>query len=50
MAYLGRQELPPLGIGGWKMPANAVHLAFHLMIGSVGLAAHHWTLKKESTV
>lgn len=50
IAYLGRQELPPLGIAGWKMPATAVHLAFHLMIGSVGLTAHQWALRRESRV
>jgi hypothetical protein len=50
MAYLARQELPPLGLVGWKVPATAVHLAFHLMIGSIGLAAHHWALRRESTV
>ena len=50
LAYLSRQELAPLGIAGWKMPATAVHFAFHLMIGSVGLAAHQWALKRESTV
>jgi hypothetical protein len=50
LAYLGRQELPPLSIGGWKAPATTVHFTFHLLIGSIGLAAHRWALRKDLTV
>jgi hypothetical protein len=50
LAYLGRQELPPLNLGAWKMPAAAVHFTFHLLIGSIGIAAHRWALKKDLAV
>ena len=49
LAYLGRQELPPLSIVGWKAPATTVHFTFHLLIGSIGLAAHRWALRKDLT-
>lgn len=50
LATIGRQELAPLSIAGWKAPASAVHFTFHLLIGSTGLAAHRWALAKESKV
>ena len=50
LAYIGRQELPPLSMGGWKAPATTVHFTFHLLIGSIGLAAHRWALRKDLTV
>jgi hypothetical protein len=37
VAFLGRQELAPLAIFGWSLPANAVHLGFHLLLGISGL-------------
>jgi hypothetical protein len=49
LAYLGRQELPPLHIAGWNAPAAVVHFTFHLLIATMGLAAHRWALQKEST-
>jgi hypothetical protein len=50
LAYLGRQELPPLKVAGWSAPAAAVHFTFHLLIGGIGLAVHRWALKKELTL
>jgi hypothetical protein len=47
LAYLGRQELTPLSIAGWKVAASTVHVAFHLLIGMTGLAAYRWALKKD---
>ncbi len=47
LAYLSRQELPPLSIGAWKAQATAVHFGFHLLIGTVGLTAYRWALKKD---
>jgi len=49
LAYLGRQELPPLSLAGWKAPASTVHFTFHLLIVSTGLAAHRWALRKDLT-
>lgn len=46
LAYLGRQELPPLSLGAWKAPATVVHFVFHLLVGGGGLAAHRWALKR----
>jgi hypothetical protein len=50
LAYLGRQELAPLGIAGWKAPAPVVHMVFHLLIGGMGLIAYRWALRRELTV
>jgi hypothetical protein len=47
LAYLGRQELMPLSIAGWKVGASTVHVAFHLLIGMTGLAAYRWALQKD---
>lgn len=47
LAYLSHQDLSPLSLAGWRMPATAVHLAFHLVLGGSGLAAHRWALGRE---
>jgi hypothetical protein len=49
LAYLGRQELMPLSMAGWKVPASIVHVTFHLLIGVTGLAVYRWALKKDLT-
>ncbi len=46
LAYLSHQDLSPLSLAGWKLPAVAVHFAFHLVLGGVGLLAHRWALKR----
>lgn len=48
LAYLGRQELPPLNLAGWRWPATVVHFGFHLVLAAAGLLAHRWALKRES--
>ena len=47
LAYLGRQELPPLVLFGWQWPAIYVHLIYHLALGAVGYALYRWALKRE---
>jgi hypothetical protein len=46
LAYLSHQDMAPLNLMGWKMPATAVHLTFHLLLGSAGLVAHRWVLMR----
>ena len=48
LAILSRQELAPLTVAGAKWSATTVHVAFHLLIGAAGLAAHRWALRRES--
>jgi hypothetical protein len=47
LAFLGEQQLAPLRIAGGHWPATHVHLAFHLLLGGGGLAAHRRALGKE---
>ncbi len=47
LAYLGRQELPPLQIAGLQFAATSVHFGFHLFLAAAGLTAHRWALRKE---
>lgn len=47
LAYLGRQELPPLVFFGWPWPAPVVHFVFHIMLAAAGLAVHRWALGRE---
>ena len=46
LAYLERQEWPPLQIAGLHFPATGVHFGFHLFLAAAGLAAHRWALRK----
>jgi len=48
LAILSRQELAPLTVAGVKWSATTVHVAFHLLVGASGLAAHRWALRRES--
>ncbi len=48
LAYLGRQELAPLAVAGWKCSATSVHFGFHLLLGAGGLFAHRWALRRET--
>jgi hypothetical protein len=48
LSYLGQQNLAPLNLAGWKWPASSVNLAFHLLLGGIGLAAYRWALRRES--
>ena len=47
VAYLGRQELAPLSIFGWPLPASGIHIGFHLLLGAAGYRLHRWALRKE---
>ncbi|MBM4262216.1 MAG: hypothetical protein FJ145_12395 [Deltaproteobacteria bacterium] len=47
LAYVGRQELVPLNVFGWRLPAPWVHLSFHLLLGALGLLMHRWALRRE---
>ncbi len=47
VAYLGRQELAPLIIFGWPLPASWIHFAFHLLLGGVGYWLHRRALRRE---
>ena len=47
LSLLSRQELPPLMLFGRQWPGTTVHLAFHILIGAFGYAAHRWALKRE---
>jgi hypothetical protein len=47
LAILGRHELAPLSFGGAGWSADAVHFAFHLFLGTTGLAAHRWALRRS---
>jgi len=50
LAYLGRQELAPLSIAGWKAPAAVAHFAFHLLVAFTGLMAYRWALRRDLAV
>jgi len=47
LAFLGREELAPLNLGGWQWSATTVHFTFHLALMSIGLALHRWALRRE---
>ena len=46
-AIAGGQELAPFTLAGVNLPAGAAHIAFHLVLGGAGLAAHRWALKRS---
>ena len=46
MAIAAREELAPLDIAGVSMAADTVHLAFHIVLGGLGLFAHRRALKR----
>ncbi len=46
LSWIGRQELPPLALGGWQLSATFVHFAFHFLLGGTGLIAHRWALHR----
>ena len=50
LAYLGREELPPLTVMGQTWSATTVHFVFHLVLGGAGLTAYSWALKKQVAV
>ena len=50
LAYLGRQELPPLTLFGLGWPGSSVHFIFHLLFGGAGIALHRWGLRREAVL
>ena len=49
LAFLSRQELPPLALFGAAWSGTTVHLTFHCAIGIAGYLAHRWALRRELT-
>jgi hypothetical protein len=49
LAFLSRQELPPLALFGAAWSGTTVHLAFHCALGIAGYLAHRWALRRELT-
>jgi hypothetical protein len=47
LAYLSRQEVPPLVLFGSPWPAVYVHLIYHIALGGIGYALYHWALRRE---
>jgi len=47
LAYLSRQELPPLALFGGQWPGLYIHLIYHVALGAVGYALYRWALKRE---
>jgi hypothetical protein len=45
LAVLGGDELAPLRIAGWNLSADAIHFAFHAVLGGYGLIAHRSALR-----
>lgn len=48
LAFLGRQELPPLYLFGSEWRGITVHLAFHCALGAAGYGAYRWALRRET--
>lgn len=46
LSYLGREELAPLTIAGWKWSAVTIHFAFHALLLVIGMGAYGWALKR----
>jgi len=47
LAFLSRQELPPLVLFGRPWAGLHVHLAYHFVLGATGYALHRWALGRE---
>jgi len=50
LAYLGRQELPPLTLFDLSWSASSIHFVFHLLFGGAGFALHRWGLQREAVL
>ncbi len=46
LSYLGRKEMGVLVLGGWQWSATWVHLLFHFLLLTSGLAVHSFGLRK----
>ncbi|MBI2358395.1 MAG: hypothetical protein HYV04_05745 [Deltaproteobacteria bacterium] len=47
--HLGRKEMAPFVVGGWRWPAGVIHAAFHLFVFGLGLLAYRLALRRESS-
>lgn len=47
LSYLGRKEMAPLALWGWKGSGAVVHLLFHLFLLGAGLLAYRRALGRE---
>jgi len=47
LAFLSRQELPPLILFGIQWPGTFTHLVFHVLLGISGYAIYRWALTRE---
>ena len=48
LAFLSRQELPPLALLGMQWPGTLTHLMFHIALGISGYLLYRWALTRES--
>jgi drug/metabolite transporter (DMT)-like permease len=47
LAFLSRQDLPPLVLFGGQWPGLYVHLIYHFFLGGAGYVLYRWALKRE---
>jgi hypothetical protein len=47
LAFLSRQELPPLSLFGMQWSGTLTHLMFHLVLGMSGYLLYRWALTRE---
>ncbi|HEY6996801.1 MAG TPA: hypothetical protein VH851_02675 [Candidatus Binatia bacterium] len=47
LAFLSRQELPPLALFGMQWSGTLTHLMFHIVLGSSGYLLYRWALTRE---
>ena len=47
LAFLSRQELPPLALFGMQWSGTLTHLMFHIVLGTSGYLLYRWALRRE---
>jgi hypothetical protein len=47
LAFLSRQELPPLALFGAQWSGLYVHVIYHFVLGGAGYVLHRWALRRE---
>jgi len=47
LAFLSRQELPPLALLGMQWSGTVTHLIFHIVLGTSGYLLYRWALQRE---
>jgi hypothetical protein len=47
LAFLSRQELPPLALFGMQWSGTLTHLMFHIVLGTSGYLLYRWALTRE---